>query len=266
MSLMSPLSQGHIKDIVRDTMLERNKKFHEFALQTVLFKGRSDWYFCYLKAEKISHVLLLLANASGGEGALSLREIARTAGKLPESIVRFAAGELEQGSVLADVFALLSTVRFASTEGSVSKENAVLLIEEYEQIAEKLGLSGHPSPFVSSDDFSLPPLPTQKNIALPASSFLKDKNKGHLPAQAGSKGHPPALGKQADSIQKQKRLSVILEVIRKHRSASIKDISAVVKEYSEKTIQRELSTLIKQGLVRKEGERRWSIYMPTSGI
>ena len=39
-----------------------------------------------------------------------------------------------------------------------------------------------------------------------------------------------------------------------------KDVSAVIKDYSSKTIQRELLNLIRQGLIRKEGERRWSVY------
>ena len=241
-------------------MSDINKKFHEFALQSVLFKGRSDWYFCYLKAEKIAHVLMLLANATAADTAVSLRELSRTAAKLPESVVRFAAGEFPQGSVLADIFSLLSAVRFASVEQTISPGNTLLLIEEYERIAEKLGASGHPSPFVSSDDFSLPPLPEQKSIkssttgsagfSAPALELpLKDKSKGQ------SQRHPES--------DRQERLSLILEVIRKQKNASIKDISAIVKNYSEKTIQREIMALISQGLVRREGERRWSVYTAT---
>ncbi|OGC81092.1 hypothetical protein A2943_01455 [Candidatus Adlerbacteria bacterium RIFCSPLOWO2_01_FULL_51_16] len=246
-------------------MSDIHKKFHEFALQSALFKGRSDWYFCYLKAEKIAHVLSRLADATPGESAPSMHKLARTASKLPESVVRFVAGELEQGSVLADIFTLLSAVRFASTEGNMSSQNALLLVEEYEHIAEKLGASGQPSPFVSSEDFSVPPLPAQMNISLPARALsLKDKVKGQ------SKGHPQAAeplgGKQADLAQREIRLSRILEAIRTLKSASIRDISAVVKEYGEKTIQRELLVLIEQGLVRKVGERRWSVYTPVSGI
>src|SRR3989344_1758597 len=220
-------------------MSDNNKKFHEFALQSVLFKGRGDWYFCYLKAEKIAHVLMLLANATAADTAVSLRELSRTAAKLPESVVRFAAGEFPQGSVLADIFSLLSAVRFASVEQTISPGNTLLLIEEYERIAEKLGASGHPSPFVSSDDFSLPPLPEQKSItssttgsagfSAPALELpLKDKSKGQ------SQRHSLQKAQRPDSGEKQERLSLILEVIRKQKNASIKDISAIVKNYSEK--------------------------------
>ena len=244
-------------------MSDINKKFHEFALQSVLFKGRSDWYFCYLKAEKIAHVLMLLANATAADTAVSLRELSRTAAKLPESVVRFAAGEFPQGSVLADVFSLLSAVRFASIEKTISPGNTLLLIEEYEHIAQRLGASGHLSPFVSSEDLSIPPLPEQKSIS---AISVKDKNKGHISAQADSKRHVSKAEPRPDSGERQERLSLILEVVRQLKSASIKDISAVVKNYSEKTIQRQLSALIEQGLVRKEGERRWSVYYAVSSF
>lgn len=247
-----------------------HKKFHQFALQSALFKGRADWYFCYLKSEKIAHVLSRLADAAPAEAASSVHELARSASKLPESIVRFASGELEQGSTLADIFSLLSAVRFASTEGKISSPNALLLVEEYEHMAEKLGLVGHPSPFVSSEDFSVPALSPESNISLPeGATSLKDKNKtkGHLSVgKAGPKGHQSGSEKRPDSKERGERLSLILEVIRKQNGASIKDISAIVKNYSEKTIQREITALIKQGLVRKEGERRWSLYLPVSGI
>ena len=38
-------------------MSEKEKNFHNFALQSSLFKGHSDWYYCFLKAERIAHVV-----------------------------------------------------------------------------------------------------------------------------------------------------------------------------------------------------------------
>ena len=42
--------------------------------------------------------------------------------------------------------------------------------------------------------------------------------------------------------------------------ATVKDISEVITDVSEKTIQRELNSLIEKGQVLREGERRWSRY------
>lgn len=53
------------------------------------------------------------------------------------------------------------------------------------------------------------------------------------------------------------RIKTVLEA-KPH--ATIKDISEIITDVSEKTIQRELNSLIEKGQVLREGERRWSRY------
>lgn len=53
------------------------------------------------------------------------------------------------------------------------------------------------------------------------------------------------------------RIKTVLEA---KPQATIKDISEVITDVSEKTIQRELNSLIEKGQVVREGERRWSKY------
>ena len=62
--------------------------------------------------------------------------------------------------------------------------------------------------------------------------------------------------------EKQKRHEEVMSFFRtvKKSEVTIKDISAVMKDCSEKTIQRELIDSVQKGLLRKEGERRWSRY------
>ncbi len=52
----------------------------------------------------------------------------------------------------------------------------------------------------------------------------------------------------------------VLAILRDKGEATIKDIMAFITDCSEKTIQRELITLIKDNIVQREGERRWSKY------
>ena len=245
------------------SMSDTNPNFHQFALQSILFKGRADWYFCFLKSEKIAHVLAHLSGRESGEAAESLRELARGAGKLPESIVRFVSGELAQEEALADALALRSAVRLAASMGDLSAENALVISAEYERIAEKLGSPGRPSPFVSTEDFSVPELPASAR-SLPAHPplFIKDKQPSADKGQKIHKGLTQLESHTTEAPQKQERMARILEVVRKRGGASIRDIAAEIKDCGEKTIQRELVTLIEEGLVRKEGERRWSIYKP----
>ena len=53
------------------------------------------------------------------------------------------------------------------------------------------------------------------------------------------------------------RIKTVLEAV---PEATIKDIAEVITDVSEKTIQRELNSLIEKGQVVREGERRWSKY------
>ncbi len=56
------------------------------------------------------------------------------------------------------------------------------------------------------------------------------------------------------------RRTSVLNIIRDKGEATIKDIMEVVVDCSEKTIQRELISLIKDNVIVREGERRWSKY------
>lgn len=61
-------------------------------------------------------------------------------------------------------------------------------------------------------------------------------------------------------VKQDDRESRVLAVIRDKGVVSIKDISTVIFDVSEKTIQRTLQTLIDKGQIKKEGERRWAKY------
>ncbi len=56
------------------------------------------------------------------------------------------------------------------------------------------------------------------------------------------------------------RRSKILALFKSKDKLSIRDVVGQVNGCSEKTIQRELLALVRDGLLHKEGERRWSIY------
>jgi len=60
--------------------------------------------------------------------------------------------------------------------------------------------------------------------------------------------------------KKQTRRSQILKLFNKGQKLTIKDISQSVIDCGEKTIQRELVSMMDEGIIKKEGERRWSQY------
>jgi len=63
----------------------------------------------------------------------------------------------------------------------------------------------------------------------------------------------------ASALNESRRLKII-DTIREKGRVSIKDIVFQIPKCSSKTIQRDLVKLIEDGLVLKEGDRRWSMY------
>lgn len=60
---------------------------------------------------------------------------------------------------------------------------------------------------------------------------------------------------------KSDRKEEIVAIIRKRGDVSIKDISMLITDCSEKTIQRELNALVVSGVLVRQGEKRWSRYL-----
>lgn len=244
-------------------MNDSGKSFHEIALKSVLFKGQSDMYFCFLKLEKIAYVLTVLATQTAIKDSEKMEELVSTATHLPHAMLHFVAGEVDAGVLLADLFSALSFVHMGSTQGYLSKQNAQILAQEYELVVRKITAQSHPSPFVSSEDFAVQEvaMPPQQSPLLESPQgvhSVKDIYKRH-------KGHSSSK-RQTMSENVSDRMSLILDFVRKNKEVSIKDISGAVRGCSEKTIQRELAQLIGQGLVERRGERRWSVYraLPSS--
>jgi hypothetical protein len=64
----------------------------------------------------------------------------------------------------------------------------------------------------------------------------------------------------AVSVKKNSRQSIIINLLKRKKEIMIKDVSPLISGCSEKTIQRELLAMVKAGILRKTGEKRWSRY------
>lgn len=91
-----------------------------------------------------------------------------------------------------------------------------------------------------------------KGTNSPEKPQLRDRN----PRIDGEKG---SISEQKDSV-KRKRSDLIINLIKEYGHVTIRDISKHFPEYSQKTIQRELIELIGRGIIRKEGDKRWTTY------
>jgi hypothetical protein len=111
------------------------------------------------------------------------------------------------------------------------------MTSESPAISEAISYKGH---FISHETKPAPAAAERRNEFFP----LKDiREKAH---------------KSSDS--KDDRRSIIIKLLTKKSGLGIKDFADSIKGCSEKTIQRELLAMVSSGLLKKEGERRWSTY------
>lgn len=162
--------------------------------------------------------------------------------------------ELSEGGVqrfearCAEIATILQTAIYA---GLISPMNAKLIGEEYVSLAgfvqthaSKLREPGHELQKSSISD--------PKTLSSP----IRHKDKSLLRNPKSSKGSNDI--KNISSLKDRK--SIILSVFNTKPSISLKDISSIVPSVSGKTLQRDLLSLVSQGILLKEGSRRWTIY------
>jgi hypothetical protein len=69
-----------------------------------------------------------------------------------------------------------------------------------------------------------------------------------------------STGKKLDLALKLSRRNTLLKLTKDKGSVSIKECVSVINDCSEKTIQRELTALVDQKILKKTGDKRWSRY------
>lgn len=84
-----------------------------------------------------------------------------------------------------------------------------------------------------------------------------NKNSG---PKVGTHYTPSVTPRATTDVAKESRRSRILKLVKDNREVTIKDIATHFADLSEKTIQRELVSLVESGVLKKFGERRWSRY------
>ncbi len=154
------------------------------------------------------------------------------------------------------VFEIVSLLDVSSRSGLVSPMNFSVLKEEFSKLINTLDESPvHDShevygvlPKTFFENHSTDSLNTQKNRPYSGSpqdnSVIKDRT----------------VIRDTNPRKRNDRQNIIIQLLKKKNDLTIKDISAVIRDCSEKTIQRELIDLIGAGVLKKTGERRWSRY------
>ena len=227
--------------------------------------------------------------------ALSL-ELVRDASLVKNGSQMVEANVLE--ALRANILETLSLLELAFIAGLVSEMNFTILKREYASLRDTIEVkkasresrtdsilgdnffgateSAHPRPGLgySRDQVLMHPSPA--SITLPkghsigqTTSVMSDRNtKGQSSTHSLFRGGntmkqsraPESYPRAITDVAKESRRARILKLVKDNREVTIKDIATHFVDLSEKTIQRELVSLVASGVLKKFGERRWSRY------
>lgn len=139
--------------------------------------------------------------------------------------------ESELLSLLRTLIEFESTLRLAVARGHLPKHAANILISEIETVGRSLD------------------------------RYLRKHEESELPRRIGRESVEKRVSEsKKDGVSSRGRQETILEFISSKGQVNIKDISSVIKDCSEKTIQRDLNDMIEKSMIKREGKRRWSTY------
>lgn len=240
---------------------DKTPQYDDFVLEKSIFSNVFEKdirrVFIYKKAERLAKAIHLIVPAFANSMSLKDRVSAISVGLVDAAIL---PPTLSRTALSRELLALSSLLSIARTSGMLSVMNAEIISREVHILLQEVAV--YEDPRLSLDD-SLTLADIAKNtskkelvrISKPDVSFSKQSQK----TEVRGKGRIKDTNNLSDTHIKDRQES-ILSIIRSKGRASIKDIATVVRDVSEKTIQRELIALIYAGVVSKQGERRWSTY------
>ena len=218
-----------------------------------LISGDEHFFYVLKKTEKIVTALYLVTNLIKDNDPLKW-EIRERCMSLISSTIALASIDSQEKNTYMRFFlsSILETRTFVNISlGShiISKMNAGLIIDEIDalviHIKDRALDSASRAGYVLSKSFfaTEPPSRTDDKVD-PHMSFKKTP--------------------QNNTFPKDSRKTSIIELLKRQPNLTIKDIVKVIPNCSAKTVQRELSDLVHSGMIKKEGDRRWSRYSLTS--
>ena len=255
---------GHSAEIRQTQIKKKDVHSEDFVLEKSIFNNVFEKdirrIFIYKKAERLAKAIHLISPAFAGSDSLKHRLDAIAVGLVDAAIAPPAASR----TVLSrELLALSSVLSIARTGGLLSLMNTELITREAHILLQEVAAYEEPrlllddaptlSDIAKSAVSQVPNQPALKGAASP------ERRPAHRAPAASGREHIKDIKAVSDTHIKDRR-EAVLSVIRNKKKASIKDISTLIRGVSEKTIQRELLSLVGAGLVRKEGERRWSTY------
>jgi len=233
------------------------------------FSAEDYLLFIFKKVEKITAALYLVSGLLKDDEPLKWELRDHGMDLISSSFTASSSIPGDKNVVIQSLFTAaletISLLNIARISNLISDMNHSLLVREIDNILnllrDRLAQNAENAGYILSEAFFKTPNLFSPGFKSDGSSRGRIDGKGQdmtkremQDSGVSFKGHSSAPEK------KNKRQENIVNILKGQSDLTIKDFSKVIKDCSEKTIQRELLELVSKGVIKKEGERRWSRY------
>ncbi|PIQ92345.1 MAG: hypothetical protein COV70_00795 [Parcubacteria group bacterium CG11_big_fil_rev_8_21_14_0_20_39_22] len=278
-------------------MEEKDKKNNDSIVGSLNSKGIEGFIkdntslFVFKKTEKISAALYLLASLLQDNDQLKT-DMRKVCLKMIEHSSSFIGRSVsDNGEIFCELGRLLQTassyVYMGYVSGSFTEMNSSVLQREINLILETISPSkenskskqypsfetgffdintslreeneGENKKTFYSDNRNFGKKTIKRQSILNSSSYMPKESSGNRVVDQYKNNSDNKAHSKVEEKKKGRR-DIIIEIASKGGGKNIKDFSSGIENCSEKTIQRELLALVEEGVLKKEGERRWSTY------
>lgn len=277
----------------KNQKIENQANYNRLSLKTIsIFENDAQTIFIFKKTEKLASAIYLITSFISDSEPLKwkVREVATR-------LLSYSMNLSNQGhryrfdamnNFLSASLEIISLLEVANISGIVSPMNYGILKFEMERVVELVDLKERSlnSKFLLSKNFfetigansavagrqeeNHQTFGPKDNKTLSNQSANKQElksqeySKGHYNGQELIKDNHREIKDKVQSdkgqISKSDRYEVIINLLKNSKDITVKDVSGIISDCSEKTLQRELLSLVDKGVLKKEGERRWSKY------
>ena len=224
----------------------------------------TSFAFIQAKAERLATAVYLVSQFISDE--LLRTKIRRCALELISSVNTNNVHNVHS-VLLGIVHETTGLLNVAYRAGYVSEMNWSLLSKEYMEFTDILNergdvIAGHgmtlsKNLFDTGSRERLLRTPKEKERESISKPPVKDKRTFD---RGQDQAHVATPKSTVVSERKDERRTIILDLLKRQKQVTVRDVAVAIPGVSEKTLQRELVRLVDEGVLKREGERRWSTY------
>ena len=251
------LDKGQIHHSIKDKQNDISRQNDLIVLDSSIFsnvfKKDIKRVYLYKKTERLAKALHLILPAFQHSVVLKDRFEVLSIALIDASI--HAPNKLRE-TLSTQLLALSSLLAVARTAKVLSSMNVDIIQKEVHDLLTEI--ASYEEPFVVLEHtVSLAELLTEsEKKQVPHGKDVRSSVVSPL-----SLGSAPRISKRESLREFTQRQEQILSVIKDKKEVYIKDISTVLLDVSEKTIQRELAALVLADVLEKRGDKRWTTYI-----